>query len=259
MKSLVGICLSLVILGCLGLTACESPPSLPLTPSISFNSVEYRPDDATFRDTIVLTINFQDGDGDLGLGDGPRFNEPPYHPFNFVVNDQGESVTLRTAREANVPFATFIRDESNGNSLVELGSSDELPPLLINGTRNEREYLFPVYIGINGIDSIRTDTAFIQPNPNFSNITVDFLVQQSDGSFEEFDLVETFGLNFDGRFPILNDPERPIEGTLTYRIVSAFRIVPELRSQAIKLRVQIKDRSLNRSNTIETSVFNLGG
>ena len=256
MNRIATLCLALVILSLLILAGCEEPPRLPPEPRISFNALDYSIDPATFRDTIVLTINFEDGDGDLGLGESAAFTDPPYHPFNFVVNGDGDLVTYRAIQEATIPFDVFIRDEGQRNRLVEYGDSEDAPAIRINDQPNSRDYLFPVFVDFNR-DTIRTDTAYIAQNPNFFNITIDFLLQQDDGSFEEFDFEANFGLSFDGRFPVLNNPDRAIEGTLTYRMVSAFRLQPALRNSNLKLRVQIKDRALNRSNTIETAVFSI--
>lgn len=48
----------------MSLTGCPSEPEWPVTPFISFQSAELISKD---RDTVVTTIRFRDGDGDLGL------------------------------------------------------------------------------------------------------------------------------------------------------------------------------------------------
>lgn len=255
MKSLkIGFGLSGLLLLTL-LAACSRPEPFDVEPHISFSSLEYRVGEAN-RDSLILTINFTDGDGDLGLDDSDRYTSPPYHPFNFVVDQEGALVTLRKIRNATTPFNVFIRDRAMNNSSVPFGTSADAPPFIINGRVNEQDYIQPNFVSFTG-DTVKTDTAYIHLNENFYNIYIDFLVQQPNGEFAEFDLIEKFGVSFDGRFPILNDPVRSIEGTLTYRMVSAFRIVPELRNNNVKLRVQIRDRSLNPSNIIETEIFDI--
>jgi hypothetical protein len=66
----------------LGLSSCLKEPEYPATPSISFNSIQgirIPPKSAKGQplDSIRLTINYQDGDGDLGLTQDERKN-PPY-------------------------------------------------------------------------------------------------------------------------------------------------------------------------------------
>ncbi|RYY18260.1 MAG: hypothetical protein EOO36_08610 [Cytophagaceae bacterium] len=58
-------------LGAVSLSGCLSEPSYPTTPSISFNSIErkrFTIGNAVI-DSVFLTIDFQDGDGDLGVTD----------------------------------------------------------------------------------------------------------------------------------------------------------------------------------------------
>ena len=54
-----------------GLTSCLNEPSYPDTPEISFESIRIQrfavPNSKVPIDSVYITINFQDGDGDLGL------------------------------------------------------------------------------------------------------------------------------------------------------------------------------------------------
>jgi hypothetical protein len=66
----------------LGLSSCLKEPEYSTTPAISFNSIEDirippKSAGAQVLDSIRLTINYQDGDGDLGLNEDERKN-PPY-------------------------------------------------------------------------------------------------------------------------------------------------------------------------------------
>ena len=109
-------------------------------------------------------------------------------------------------------------------------------------------------------DTLR-DTVRIERNENFNNFFVDFFVKTGNG-FEELLLIDLLGTNFDGRFMILNpdgvDSDRPLEGTLRYTMRSfGFLINPILRNETLKLKLQIQDRRLNRSNIVETPEFKL--
>ena len=89
------------------------------------------------------------------------------------------------------------------------------------------------------------------------------MVKNFDGSFTEFDLTKEFdypscGGTFDGRFPILfkDKPGTPLEGTIRYGMGSnAFKAFFSIKT--LKLRIQIKDRALNKSSFIETAEFTL--
>ena len=74
-----------------GLSGCLEAPEYSTTPSISNNNVRVRrfnpvnPGEQRI-DSIFITINYQDGDGDLGLS-GTESNVPPYaYPSLFNNN-----------------------------------------------------------------------------------------------------------------------------------------------------------------------------
>jgi hypothetical protein len=77
------LALSLGSLGLLAasLSSCLKEPEYPVTPAISFNDIRLTRAPSVRGsqplDTIRLTINYQDGDGDLGLTSDER-NNPPF-------------------------------------------------------------------------------------------------------------------------------------------------------------------------------------
>jgi len=101
----------------------------------------------------------------------------------------------------------------------------------------------------------------VETNPNVFNYKVTFLFKNLDSTFKSCDdspdiCSEETGKRLallQGRFEDLN-PERkarPISGELTYNIPSA-GLLSILGGKTIKLKIFIQDRSLNKSNTIET-------
>lgn len=66
-------------------SSCISPPSFPDTPSIEFKglSVVRQPTQPgnTPQDSVIVTVRFKDGDGDLGLNQ-QEYTNPPYQRFN---------------------------------------------------------------------------------------------------------------------------------------------------------------------------------
>ena len=250
----------IVLFGVLLISSCDGPPDLPEEPTIVFSSIDYQEGPGA-QDTLILTITFEDGDGNLGLNEGQIGR--PFHAFDFIFDSNGIPVTYRAMDESqDAPFELFIPDLQSGTLLESFGNSSEIPPLTFNTNtavlNNTRDWFFPPVVIGNDTITV-TDTLRIQTNENFNNIFVRFFAKQADGSFVEIDLIRTFGFNFDGRFPVLNlrDNDRPIEGELTYRMLSAFQVAPIFANNVLKLEVQVQDRSLNRSNIIETEEFTI--
>ena len=232
-----------------GLSACNKPPELPIEPIIDFNCVTFK-EVNNGQDSLIFKINFQDGDGDVGLRGSE--NGIPYNDVFYYLDNRDSLITYATRRE--VP------------------GYDTLPP-----------YEFPYYCTnwiinptITVTDVIRAngqdftvlsdvtieDTLYVQQNPDHFNMEVKYFVQRN-GVYEEFDWVTSFepqcGESFNGRFPVLSDlNDRPLEGTLRYAMTSSGFLFL-FRNDTLKLQIQIKDRALNRSNTIETPPFTLLG
>lgn len=82
----------MLVLACL--QACVQEPNFPMTPNISFRSIQKITKTTsdgfggnTKIDSLILGVNFQDGDGDLGLTDADAKANPKYRDFkNFVVD-----------------------------------------------------------------------------------------------------------------------------------------------------------------------------
>ena len=205
------------------IVSCERPPELPLTPSITFESVRYAPGPSGF-DSLIVTIGFEDGNGDLGLLGSE--NDPPYQPLIFPRNGQGD-------------FILFGDPEAP----AEFHVCDFVTDLDVTG------------------DEI-ADTVYVEINQNSFNIEVDFFLKQ-DGQYEEFDWRREFGqfscITFDGRYPPLNSAEfeRPLAGSLSYTMLSS-GFLPLFGNDTLQLQIQIKDRALNISNTVESPDFVVG-
>lgn len=74
---------ALLVLGWAGTSSCLKAPDFPAEPTISFKSLKktYEPPraaGATPADTLEFAIDFQDGNGDLGL-DADDATKPPYN------------------------------------------------------------------------------------------------------------------------------------------------------------------------------------
>lgn len=229
----------------LGLFSCFDPPEYSNTPEITFeNLVFVETPSLSNADSLILYINFRDGDGDLGLdpekdngckiinGDTICYNER----FYYTLTSTGQPLNYEAKR--TIPELSFLPDFVTPYNCTNWEVTTDA--------------------------GIVQDTIYFDLNPDHYNIFIDFLVKQNDGSFSEFDFTTEFiypncATSFDGRFPILAKNsdltlKNPIEGTLRYAMLSsAFKL--QFSIKTLKLRIQIQDRLLNKSNTIETPEF----
>jgi len=201
--------------------ACERAPELPNDPQISIQNIQFRQGGpSTDVDTLVLYLDFEDGNGDLGLsGSGIDF-APPYNPFNFVTDTNGD--------------------------LISIGSSDDLPEF------NDRDW----YI-VRNTQGVPTDTVLIEQNPFHFNILVDILERQPSGQYELYDFTAFQQVpGFYGRFPRLKEEseDRALVGTIRYAMQSRAWLLL-FATDSLKLRVSIRDRALNQSNVVESQPF----
>ena len=110
---------------------------------------------------------------------------------------------------------------------------------------NSKDYWFAV-----------VDYFYIQPNVGQYNFYVQFFVKNDDESFVEYDFAEHGCETYNGRFPILTDKARAIEGIVNYSMVGS-GFLDTFGNKTLKLSITIYDRALNKSNTIETPEFRL--
>ncbi|QSE97162.1 hypothetical protein [Fulvivirga lutea] len=222
--------------------ACSEAPEFPNTPKIEFNNIIFKDlgDDA---DSLIVLIDFEDGDGDLGLGSEEV--TPPFNQKNYFSNKTGQFFDfgnetlgdlLRFANRAEIDtLPDFVGD---AKCLYWDTSPDIFLP---DGTELK-------------------DTVYFQFNERHYNFLVEFFIDNGSG-FEEYDWRIESGdcsPSFDGRFPILNESgkEKAIEGTIRYGMPS-FGFETVLGDRQVKLAITIIDRRGNYSNRIETPPFRL--
>ena len=261
-------------------TSCFDPPEFTNTPSITVNKVIFKevPGPGT-PDSLILVLNFKDGDGDLGL-DREMVDAPYNESFYFLADGTGETIPISTtviySTDGSTSYFVIRRGTSSGKLVTDrtrtLPNYGHLPVYDPNSCFNYLET--DVLVGIEDASIIDasyniTDTLVIdghtyyqvsevllyEDNPNNKNIDVQFFVFDG-GDYEEFDWFAEFCQpDFDGRFPLI--PHRigePIEGTLRYAMTnSSFLAIFSV--DKVKLRVKIRDRALNVSNVVETAPF----
>jgi hypothetical protein len=275
------------------LSSCFDPPQYSVVPQIEYQRIEFiEVGGFSEPDSVILYIDFKDGDGDLGLSGASDISDP-YHDSNYFLEDgtggflriseevrysdippmvkisgeQGKLATVRTRNNPNYLYLPAFSMDSCKYRYFNAGSPDtayykydsiyisEEDGHIIDASYNIKDTLVAstdlpdIYIVL--------DTFYYKPNLYHNNIRVDWLVQNNDGSFTEFDWTEIdCGTDFDSRFPILEDKTRAVEGTLRYGMTS-IGFLQLFSIKTLKLRITIWDRALHQSNIIETPQFTL--
>ena len=235
MRKLFFYILTFIIIGC------DNNNDISVIPFISHESISFKKSqDNIIQDSLILTINFTDGDGDLGLSNEEIYY--PYHPYNAIIDENLNWITIGS-KEITPPLYVY---EPNG--LLSLYSNEDNRPSF-----NCENYIIDTISS-----STELDTFYIQKNENNKNIYVEFY-KKVGNDFELIDWKKIFdeeygcGIDFNSRFPPLNigNSSQLLNGKLRYGMVSyGFEMV--LKNDIFKLKVYIKDRALNQSNIIET-------
>lgn len=192
-------------------SSCFDPPVFPDTPTIEFESIEFREFGGfADADSLILKIRFKDGDGNLGLGqittpsgDFISNVDDPYHDSNFYVTEGGPI-------KNEIGTVTFYTDTlQNGIA--------QFVPLLVLNRRNLDGKLITYRNYANATEL---------PTPDLSNINCqDYTIRNvfvfignttPISQREPFDLRNYYGFSDDSR---MVDDRYPIKDT----IVDAFR------------------------------------
>lgn len=230
------------------ISACFTAPEFPIVPEISFNNLTFTDvADPSKPDSLIITINFKDGDGDLGFRQDESDLYYPYNDKFYFIRETGQAI----------PDYGNVVDTADWIHYRDRKVIDTLPPYVPPYKCRNWEVLYT-----DG--GLVKDTVYIQLNPNHFNFFVDIYVQQPDQSFKLFDwateLPNNCDLNgFNGRFPLLSndlDQKAGQEGKIRYSMVSpAWNTLFSIK--VLKLHVWIQDRSLHPSNVVITKEFQL--
>lgn len=261
-------------------TACFNPPEFSVVPSIDYTGIYFKDGDGENPDSLVFTITFKDGDGDLGLS-ATQIDEP-YHDLYFYLGSNGDTIPVgKSLLFDDLPQFLNIPAGTTGKLLTVRSLQDplyagKLPPY-IDAQQSCLDYkLLTVYLlqedaqvidnTFQQIDTLTsanfpdvykvTDIFYKRDNPLHSNIEVEFWVKNGN-SYTLFDWEKEYCEDaFDQRFPELSDKTGPLEGNLTYAMTS-LGIRATFSIKTLKLRIKIRDRAFNVSNVVETEDFTL--
>ena len=222
----------------LALDGCFTAPTYPVVPQISFNDIYYGK--SPKLDSIVIKLNFKDGDGDIGLAAQDTVLQQYARKFNYLF--QNKLVNYRTKRQN--PNLTI-----NGNKLPDFVSPFNCTNWEVPRDKN----LQPI------------DTLYVEYNPDYYNMFVDLYIDDGTNNYVLLDFTTFFKYpgcfigGFNGRIPVLSSDlgkKSPLDGTLQYSIKS-LGFAEILGVKSFKLKITIQDRALNKSNTILTDAFTL--
>jgi len=227
-----------------GLTSCFEESEFPDNPSITFNDIIFKDiGDNNDADSLIVLIDFEDGDGDLGLD--PDENAPPFNLKNYFSNKTGQLFDF-----SSESFDDLMKFQDRA-IIDTLPGFNEVTECLNWDTNTELTF---------SDGTVIEDTIYFQFNPRHNNFLVDFFIQDGP-EFREFDfrLEGDCSITFDGRFPVLVDENNrgALEGTIRYRMPSRFFKVFFGTETPLFLRITVFDRSGKASQTIQTPEFTL--
>lgn len=274
-KGIILFCFSMV-----AVSSCFEAPEFSDIPTITFKDIKFKEvGGVSDGDTLVLYLDFKDGNGDLGLSsEYPPDLEVPYNnAFYFLADGTGDTIPVVPTTVQSYSIINF--DELPGKLVTDktrlLPNYGYLPVYDPNNCSNYsfiNEVLVPlssvdasyniqdtIIIGTKSFAKIQEAVLF-RANPNHYNIEIKFWIFQG-GDFVEYDFYGRHCSNFSGRFATsLSDfptyPIRPIEGTLRYAMMNT-GFLAIFGNTPMKISARIRDRALNVSNTVYTGVFDL--
>lgn len=150
-------------------SSCLVEPKYPSEPSIKFNSVNlYYDPSIDIKDSIGISIDFQDGDGDLGLNKEDTVGNPDF--FNFYINilvknESGEFEEFEIP-DGLVLHGRFPRLDESGKAKPLEGTITYYQNMSagFHGTFSEKTIKFKVKIidrALNESNVIETDSLLI--------------------------------------------------------------------------------------------------
>jgi hypothetical protein len=270
-KGLVLFCFSMM-----AVSACFNPPEFSDIPKLEYQDIRFKEiGGAAQDDSLILYLDFTDGNGDLGLTDEDDDDEIFYYMYD------GTGDTFRITSSLRDKYTVLNTGAHTGKIVIDktrlLPNYGFLPPydpsscynyvatnfLLAPLTAVDATYDYTV-VTLPGTTEeyamIANPVLFIN-NPLFNNLEIKFY-QFQGGGFVEYDWFQQSSscLSYNARFSTTNSqtPEyknRPIEGTIRYGMVGSF--INVFGSNQIKLSARIRDRAGNTSNLVFTKEFDL--
>lgn len=224
---------------------CVRDPGFPIEPVIKFNSIRFIP-----NSTIKVAIDFTDGDGDLGLN--PTTDTFP--PYNRVLerrflNDSVFYLENTNPNTANIFIKFFLLNTQGEFVTCENDPQcstrflQEPVDAFVIRTATQVQIRVTTVGGIVVRDTLRNNVQNVVRKPGITRVRTFAEILDNDWN-------RTFPPLFDKK------PGSPLSGTIFYDLNTASWL-NIFNNRVIKLRLFIKDRALNTSNTIETDTLRI--
>ncbi len=205
------------------LTACLEAPEFGDPPRLTGIEVYFKEVDRQ-PDSLVVRVDFEDGDGDLGV--------------SGRENDADDYIPIANPDDGGYWFY----DQDNPD-----------PRLPEYNCRQFTDIDLDLTDGIVDKDTIRADY-----NEAYYNYSIT-LYTKENGQYKEFDfLIERCSAPLGGRFPPLRDDfsvDRPLKGTIQWGSVDFYKSL--FRNDTLRIDVTIRDRAGNVSNVYTKEDFTL--
>jgi hypothetical protein len=234
--------------------ACLKQPENSIVPLITYQSIVFKHETPAAVDTLIVTVKFTDGDGDLGIN-----------------GDETAIYTSATdSTDINTPFY-YVYDSAKNNIWYYTHKNNLVLPKgihYVNYASYRKFHTFPFDTLSAAVDcahwefrSNPADTLAIRLNPYYNNFFMDVFTKNPDGTYTYIDPLTYYSFKngcdpdlFNGRFPILPSDlgkKSSLDGTIVYKYISA-GIYTKFHGQTLKVKVYILDRAFHRSNTVES-------
>ena len=179
MRVIVGFAFVLIIMTCFD--SCFEAPHFAAKPEIEFNNLIFRKGVKTNplitpADSLILTLNFKDGDGDLGLsGEGPDTDPPSPYVDKYYFRLDGTAVAFA----AGTDLSLIINDARYPKLLSykikrTIPAYDTLPDLVTPYTCTNWDIIRDTSQAHNILDTI-----YFQFNPYHYNIPFDIKINKN--------------------------------------------------------------------------------
>jgi hypothetical protein len=261
------------------ISGCFDQPQFSIIPEIFFEKIIYKKGNGL--DSLILTIKFRDGDGDLGLAPEnlyPAHSDYPYNEhFFYLATGTGDTLRVATKKiENNIvvmripgltgtgklvndktrdqPFYSYLPAYDNNDLCGDYVSQKILVPDSLKAVDDSYNILRTVTLPDVGKCYEINDPLLYKKNLNHYNIEVRFYTLEGE-KYEEYN----WGCdkyNYFSRFPYLAGEKRPLEGTIRYGMTHpSFLNVFSVKT--LILRIRIRDRAGHISREVATHPFTI--
>ncbi|MBS1491253.1 MAG: hypothetical protein JSS93_12060 [Bacteroidetes bacterium] len=234
--------------------ACIKQPEYSVVPQIQLGSFLLRQGTGAGLgyDTLIITIKFKDGNGDIGIGavdlarpDG-KYVSPWYWAYDTTNNGNYGYTTDNNPADLNSNGSHYKFIDFRAR---KIGFSGLTIPITYDCVNWE--------LGKN-VGSSKIDTIYITQNPSAYTLNMSLYTRRNVADpFVYYDpgVNDCNPSEFSAAFPDLSNDRKnsPIEGSFTYKF-EYLGFAAKFSGQYLKFNITITDRAGNVSNTVEADL-----